>query len=414
MKYKRMSQDEMRRRMKEKADREGRGGGNLIKVPSGVKIMEIKKGSYNFDIIPFVSEMRNYPDKVDPGIDWPVFTFFIHRGIGAGDNNSYVCPKETFGNRCPICEFINDAQLKKSMSWEELNPLRPKQQELRNIIDLNEKDAPLKILWTSFYNFGKVLNENLERIAVQKGTEKYWGYATLDNGFSLECWFTEKTMPGARKPFSVLSTVNFIDREPYEEEILDETVDLIKCVNVLSYDELFRIFNAIDPDELIPGEEGYQQAAQTQKDENVSSGRRRRAKQEEPEKEPEDDPELEPETLSKRRRVVNPEPKEEDQEDGQNEPENGSDSDDGLVCPDKKGTFGIDNSQLEACIECDIWKECKTAQREKAKVAQQSKKEEEKSEETTSHRRGRRPSSQRDDELEPEAEPEKRRGRRRE
>jgi hypothetical protein len=43
-------------------------------------------------------------------------------------------------------------------------------------------------------------------------------------------------------------------------------------------------FNAIDPDELIPGEEGYQQAAQTQKDENVSSGRRRRAKQEEPEK----------------------------------------------------------------------------------------------------------------------------------
>jgi hypothetical protein len=164
-KKRKFDREAYRQRMRDKEQREkSTGTGTMLTLPENVKLLDLKEaGVRKLDILPFVSELDNFVDEIPAGEEWYVATVYAHTGIGLKEK-SYICPKETFGKPCPICEYVAKARKKGGHSQEELDALRPKHRELYAVIDRTEKGhkEEVKLLLISFYNFGKKLRTEVE------------------------------------------------------------------------------------------------------------------------------------------------------------------------------------------------------------------------------------------------------------
>jgi len=216
-----------------------------IKTPEGVeRFKEKAEKQYRLDIIPFVLKEAN--DFADAGqLHWEL-TYYAHRQTGV-DGNSYICPKEQIGERCPICEYRAKLARDPDADAKLVAALRPKQRQLFRVIDRKNTEAGIQLWDISFHNFGKRLDA---RIRNSDEDDRYNEFYELEDGLTLKVGFAEKSFEGGGRPFPDAESIDFKARkDDYDEEVLDQDPDLDECLIILDYDELKRVFMQIDDDD---------------------------------------------------------------------------------------------------------------------------------------------------------------------
>jgi len=346
----------------------GLGGSTVLDI-SGIESLNLfkpKSGQEkNFiDILPFEITQDWYPDLrtksgrptgLEPGLEDYKLEVPVHSRIGV-DNRQFLCRRLAFGKKCPICEELRVEydKPKSEQSEDVIRALTPSWRCYYNIYDYNEPDKDLQ-LWTdaSYHLFEKnFLEDALDG-------EEYITFSDLERGKSIEFKGKEKSLGESK--FIEAQSIEFKDRDAYEESILDETLSLDKLLIIPTYDEVNRVFLGLDEEEETQSEE---EETQLEKDDNPP------------------DEEKPPARRSRSRKTERKPKKEETPEEI---PAGG--------CPDG-GIFGIDCNEREACQDCpeEIFNACADAQEGQDAEAQTTgqeteEKQEEKPEPTPRRRR---------------------------
>lgn len=419
----------MKEKMRERTEArqaERRGGGTTLRLPdesSDVEFYKVDSTRAELDIVPYVVSVKDRPDGVEKGELWYTRRYFVHRGVGA-EENSYICPKATFGKKCPICEYAS-AQRKRGADKEVLKELKPKARDLFNVVDL-EDGGKLKVWDVSAFLFGDQLDRELK----ESDDGDNDGFADLEDGRTLKLRFEKKSFN--KNDFYAIDRIDFKPRKAYKEKILDEVVDLDKMLVCLPYEELERIFYmdeapVRDEDEeepksrrAAPVEDDEEEEAprsrrskkveededeeetpkprsrkhsvdEDEEDEEERPSRRGRSRKQEDDEDDEprspkhgsedtDEDEDEEETPKPRKRSRRPEPeededeeetpkrsrrtKDEDEEEDEPRPRsrrNRESKSKDEDCPGG-GVFGKDNDKFDECDTCKKWGECNRAQ----------------------------------------------------
>lgn len=220
--------DKMLKRAKE---REFRGGGYINVDSDSFFKLESKN---KFDIVPYIVSWDEHPN-VEKGDIFCLKIYYVHRDVGP-EKKTIVCPYKTNGDPCPICDHIED-MVKSGEDEDDIKPLRPKEREMYNVIDKTEKSNDVRILDSSTYLFGDVLEEE-----IREGEDDYGAFADLEGGKTLQVRCKKESFRG--NSFYKTNRVDFKNRKDYSEKILNKTFDLDKVLVVLDYDAISEIFNS--------------------------------------------------------------------------------------------------------------------------------------------------------------------------
>lgn len=196
-----------------------------------------KAGVMLLDILPYEAGEGN--PWAEPGnLHWER-TFYAHRGIGA-NNDSFLCPRMTSKERCPICEHRARLQKEGDPDMENLiKDLAPKERQLFNVIDTKEPDKGVQVWDFSYHLFGKLLEARLR----DSDEEDNWGnFFFMEGGFTLKIGFGSKSYAG-RRAYVEVETIDFKPRrEDYEEDILEKVHCLDDLLTSPSYEKLKATF----------------------------------------------------------------------------------------------------------------------------------------------------------------------------
>lgn len=376
------------------------GGGTKFIFPEGqaVQFFKPEKGKMKLDILPYEVTVDNHP-VVAKGDFWYQRTIFVHHNIGA-EEKAYLCLK-TIGKKCPICEYR--AKLVKSPDSDEdiIKALTPKEREVFNVMDLNDEKAGIQLWEFSYHLFGKLLETE-----IREGDDDLAGFADLEGGKTLEVRFKEKKM--GKNTFLEADRIDFKDRDDYDEDILEDVLDLDAILNVLSYDKLDAIFTDLEDEDEKPakgkGKKAKDEEEEDEEDEKPSrSSKKSKGKSKPDPEDDEDDEEEKPKRGKKASKKPDPEDEEDDEEEEQKkpsrsskgkskakpEPEDEEDeeeeekpsksskkskkSSDDEECP-HDGTFGEDCDELDECFECELFEACQAKHDELAAAKKKKKK----------------------------------------
>lgn len=267
---------------------------SVLDLPEGLEVYKPSAPNKDvFDILPYIVSADNHPDKgtdgegtpfADKGSIWYKRPYKVHKDVGA-DNLTVVC-LESFGKKCPICEY-KKAQQAKGVEWEELKIYKPKDRVLYAIkpVAIKKHENDFYILDMSFYLFQNKLNEETNE------EEDYEDFPMLEGGYSLKVRWVEGSLSKKGREYCEAGRIDFVDRdEDYDEDILDEVPDLDSLLIETSYDKMKALFfedpvdeDESDEEEETPFKDGEDEVEENQKAKKTS---KKKAKKE-PEPEPE-------------------------------------------------------------------------------------------------------------------------------
>jgi len=212
-----------------------------LNLARGIQLFNPKPGSVIWlDFLPYRVTDPKHPDRDDardiatPGSLWYTRPFKIHRGVGI-ENKVIVCPSSV-GSKCPICEY-RSVQLKKGVTWNSVQPLKPSGRNLYVVIPKKSKDHDETIhIWNvAFHHFGKLLREELE------ADPDYERFPSLEDGYTLRIRFDEQIF--GKKTFGAAIRIDFEPRQKqYDMSILDKVPNLDETLVVMEYDEIKDLF----------------------------------------------------------------------------------------------------------------------------------------------------------------------------
>ena len=217
-----------------------------------------------------------------------------------------------------------------------------------NVIDMDKPEDGIQILECSYATFGKKLDAEVE------DDEANGAFPDPDEGLIVVARGVEATF-GTRK-YVDIDKIMFEERDPLDDETLNEAVDLHAALKVMTYDEIVNLINGGDDEELkekpkksIKAKARPVEDEDEDEDEEEEAETRRPAprgakKKAEPEEEPDED-ENEPET-----------PQNEDVPFDEDSEE--ADEDSGDECKFFGTKCGYDD---DVCDECDQWQKCRKA-----------------------------------------------------
>lgn len=210
-------------------------------LPKGqnVEFFKVTKKVHNLAIIGYVTTDPKHPDNVDgdlpPGTLWPSRTYFVHNNVGP-DEGAVICPAQTWGERCPICEYAKQRRKEGDATKEELQALRPKQRQLFNVIDLDSDDQSVMLFDMSYFLFGKQLDKELKDADDESVVDFY-----MPDGCNIRARFEKKSFGG--REFWECDRVDFKERKkPYKDNIIDEALPLDDLLNHMEYKQLEELF----------------------------------------------------------------------------------------------------------------------------------------------------------------------------
>jgi len=355
-------------RNKEKAA--DRKGTSALSLPNDMSIIEVKKGTRYFDIIPYeVTESTNPSAK--KGELWYERTYFRHGQVGL-ENKTIVCPARTIKESCPICEHRNILLKDYDKNESEIKATKTSERQIFNVIDVEKPDDGVQILDISYFCFGEVLdNELLE-------DEEHGVYPDLENGLTIKTRFKNESIGNFEFPKA--SRIDFEKRDPYEDSILEEVANLDTILNILSYKEIKALFFETG-ENLEEEEEEPKQTRRRSRKKPEEEVEEEEVEEEEPKrtrrrsrKKPEEEVEEEEPKQTRRRSRKKPEEEEEEEDtnnntddydnndnndDSLNEPENPENPENS--CP-QRYIWGQDNDSTNHCLNCAVWDACKDEQ----------------------------------------------------
>ncbi len=318
-----------RQRVKQQAierEKSGFGSGSLkYTLPKDTEFFEPQKGTMILNIVPYEVTVDTNP-HADRGELCHKRVVFVHYNIGP-ENDTVLCRK-TIGKRCPICEFRATLTKNWDDNEKEIKELRSSKREIFNIIDMDEDENAILFWEVAYSNFGEILDEEIE---VADDDDPILGIADLGDRPILKVRFKPKKFMNNK--FLAASKISPDEGDDFDEDILENVVNLDECLNILSYAELQKMFLELDDDE-IEEDPAPEKPTKTKP--------KSRKKKPEPDPDPEEDEEKdeEPDPPKKTR------PKPRRKKGKKDNP-----------CP-LGFVFGADCDQHDECDDCEKWDEC--------------------------------------------------------
>lgn len=312
----------MRQKARERAqERESAGGAHYLDLPEDYDFFKIVKGRNNFTILPYEVTAENHPE-VQPGELWYQRTMWVHYNVGS-EEKTEICPLKTFKEKCPICERRLELMKDPDADDKDIDDLKPKEREMFNVLT---DDDEYQLLYISYHNFGKLLEEEIRE------DEEYGGFADLEDGKTLSVRFKQETF--GKNKFLKASKIDFKDRDDLDESILDDVLDLDAIMIPKSYDDLYNAFWDVGTDKD-KDEDGEKKKKKTSSRKKPAP-----AKKEKEEKKTSSRRKPKPKPKAKEKKKPKPKPKEKK-----------------LECPEDL-EFGKDFDEYECCDDCKIRREC--------------------------------------------------------
>jgi hypothetical protein len=304
-----------------------------------------------YDILPFEITMDWYrnmrtafgkPTELEVGdVDYKL-EFAQHNNVGP-EKTQVLCLTETFGKPCPVCE--ERARLRDDPDEDPegkiSEEIKPKWRTLYNIIDLNGDDE-IRLFHCSYHLFEKEL---LEKVSLgDEGLQYHWD---LKEGKTVIWRGKEKTWGG--RTFIDAKDIVFEDRDPFEEDILDEVYPLDQMLVIPTYEDVVGTMTGMVDDDSSTSGDGDNTSSKP-KDRGRTRGSGSRYKKGPKETEPEDPPD---------------------------DPETKGDTGDAPwdECPDGL-TFGVDFDTKDECQTCpnDSYDACQEESERLVKMEEEKKK----------------------------------------
>ena len=216
-----------------------------LNLPKGMALYTPTPGAKEtFDILPYRVTMTNHPDfDKETGVAevdslWYKRPFKTHRGVGS-DNDTVVC-LQSFGKKCPICEYRKKRASEKA-DKDELKAFNTSNRNLYVVIPkgIKKVEEIPHIFDFSQFNFQDLLNEEIEE------NEDYEVFPDLEEGLTLKVRWEKETFAG--NSYAAAGRIDFMERdEAYDESILDDVPDLDSILKQISYEALEAKFFEID------------------------------------------------------------------------------------------------------------------------------------------------------------------------
>lgn len=320
----RYNRDSLKKRTEENyknKDKGSSGGKRILDLSNydDVNWFKPEKGRYELDIIPYIVGTNHHPQEREKGEPDYLLDIWVHRFIGISES-SVLCLTKTYGKPCPICEELKILR-ETDATKDEIAAITPKRRCIYNLIDLDDEDKGIQLFEISHFKFEKELLDEAGESA--KGGEIIT-FADLEDGKTIKCRGSEESFGG--RDFIELKNFSFVDRESYEEDILDEVYPLDELLVIPTYQEVKNIFYGIEDEEEGTEEEGETEIAEEEKEKpsRTRGNRKRRSTKKE------EDVEQEEEKSTKKSKGKCPEGHE----------------------------FGNDCDKHKECSDCDIWNDC--------------------------------------------------------
>lgn len=158
--------------------------------------------------------MVPYPHETDGS---PFIEVYFHYNIAG--QRSLVCPKETYGEPCPICELAEEFRSHGTKdSWQQFKKFAPKLRTYSPVISRADDDPEVK-LW----GYGKTIYENL----MEKFLSEDWGdLSDVKEGHDLTVWTIPKDDPANDTDFDQPK----MDVVPKPTPLLAKKADIVKLL----------------------------------------------------------------------------------------------------------------------------------------------------------------------------------------
>lgn len=228
------------------------GGKLCLKFPAKASRWEPKAaGTYMLEIYPFKAG-KQFPVVADRGKWVPNCSFCWHRGVGP-NKDTVLCPGRTYREKCFVCDYrakMGQGPDKDKDVEKALKDLMPKDRQLWNVYNHDEKEKGWQIFEISFYLFGKNISEKIG-MSRPKDRERYKTYwYPGKEGMTLKVLAKEESSPMGK--FIDFSQIEFVERGPKLIARLDGLGDpwvLDGCLRTTPYDEVKQMFLAIGGDD---------------------------------------------------------------------------------------------------------------------------------------------------------------------
>jgi hypothetical protein len=329
-----------------------------LKLPEEMDFFKPEGGTeIIMDIVPYIVTDPNHLDKrknsedANEGEMWWKRPVRVHRDVGP-EMEVVICPT-TFGDKCPICEYANQ-QKREGAEWDDIQNIFPKNRSIMYVVPLDTaelekdyKEGEVHIMDISDKNFTEILKQRVLRDISNEG------FPDPEDGLSLKMFFNPKKFK--KVTFGELANVEFIDREEqYGDEFVEGLPSLDDLLEVHDYNTLKTMYfgmegmdDEIDETPFAEDEEDTKpkrtRKTTRQREEDAPEEKPKRTRK--PKEDPEPEPEPEEETKPARKKPARkkPTPKEDKKE-----------------CPHKL-KFGEDFDQYDVCDDCELWEDCKEA-----------------------------------------------------
>lgn len=214
----------------------GSKGRRAIKVPSGVDFYKVEEGKKPLVIVPYEAGEGNPERK--KGELTPARHYFSHRDASPS-GGPVICAKETFGEKCAICEYRRKLEQESKVDKDTIKALIPSARALFNVIDPTEKEPKVHVLDISNHCFFKTLKEEILGKKDDDLVETWW---QPDGGVTLIVkWRKNKT---GDFEFVEAKDISFEKRSKLRSGVLKQAVCLDELLEVPDYDEIKKNFGS--------------------------------------------------------------------------------------------------------------------------------------------------------------------------
>ena len=210
-----------------------------------------------------------YPHEDDGS---PFIEVYFHYNVAG--QRSLVCPKETFGEPCPICELAEEFRgMGTKDSWAQFKKLAPKLRTYSPVLVRGQEDAGVK-LW----GYGVTIYEAL----VEKFLDEDWGdLSDIKEGHDLTVWSIPAKSPGNDSDYIKPK----MDVSPKTSVLLKKKADIVELLEgipnyledgetfpVKSYQELQDVIRRLTNEDAYDDDDSVSYSAESVDDDDEEDG----------------------------------------------------------------------------------------------------------------------------------------------
>lgn len=201
-----------------------------------------KRKKFDLDILPYIITTEKHTKGVEIGFVDYKLEYWRHQNIGP-NNQTILCLSKTYDKPCPICELYET--LKDELGWDhkDTKAVKAKRRTIMNIIDLANEEKGIQVWDVSWHIFDSLLLVEVDDF----DSEEQLLFYDIEEGKTIRIRSFLDNMGGTK--FASIDKLDFIDREPLNDTIEEETYPLDALIEIPTYKEVKKLISVIDDNE---------------------------------------------------------------------------------------------------------------------------------------------------------------------